>query len=297
LVVSKVFTPSAIRVSVVLAVVLVFAVGGAALLFASQGPAPQRRDFRLQIAGDRMTPDRMQAYQGDTLSITIEADRTEEIHLHGYDKHFFSGPGQPATLTFPGDLTGSFVLEIEATSTPLGTLQVQPRGGLLGLGRPADQSSTTVVRNQFAGITRVTTTSSYNLSLEIGTLQPMYTQAQVSAQHPRVGEVLFSGQMVMPPGMAGMESMTGMSVPPSWRHLEVHFFLRSTGDVVRDLAPVITITDAGSGRSQTVSIVTMQGLTDGPKDFHYGNNVELPGGRYRVNVAANGEMGSFDIAM
>lgn len=292
---SRVLTPPTVRFSVVAAVVVVFAAVGAALLFANQGPAPQRRDFQLRVAGNQMTPDSLQAYQGDTLSISIQADRTEDIHLHGYDKHFFAAPA-PATLTFPADLTGSFVLEIEATSTPLGTLQVQPRGGLFGLGRTADQSSTTVVKNQFAGITKVGSTSSYNLSLEVGPLQPMYTPQQQAAQHPKAGEVMFSGQMVMPPGMTGMESMAGMSAP-NWYHLEVHYYDKTSGYPVKGLDPVVTVTDAATGQTRTLPIVTMQGLNEGVRDFHYGNNVELPKGQYRVTTAANGQTSEFDIAI
>jgi hypothetical protein len=293
--VSRVLTPSTIRVSVVAAVVVAFAVVGAVLLFANQGPAPQRRDFQLRVVGTRMTPDTLQVNQGDTLSIAIQADRTEDIHLHGYDKHFFAGPA-PATLTFPADLTGSFVLEIEATSTPLGTLQVPPRGGLFGLGRPADQSSTTVVKNQFAGITKVGSTGSFNLSFEVGPLQPMYTPQQQATQHPKAGEVMFTGQMVMPPGMADMESMAGMSAP-NWYHLEVHFYDRTSGYPVKGLSPVVTVANTATGQAQTVPIVTMQGLNEGVRDFHYGNNIELPKGRYHVTAAANGEAGEFDIAV
>ncbi len=292
---SRFRTSPALRVSVVGAVVVVFALVGAALLFANQGPAPQHRQFQLQVAGSQMTPDQIQANQGDTLTISIQADKTEDIHLHGYDKHFFAGPA-PATLTFPAGMTGTFVLEIEATSTPLGYLQVQPRGGLLGLGRPADQSSTTVVKNQFAGITRVGSTSSYNLSLEVGPLQPMYTPAQVASQHPKAGEVMFSGQMAMPPGMANMESMAGMSAP-GWHHLEVHFYDKTSGYPVKDLSPVITVTNTGSGQAQTVPIVTMQGINEGARDFHYGNNIQLPSGQYHVTATANGQTGAFDFTV
>jgi hypothetical protein len=293
--VSRIFTSSVIRMSVVGAVVLVFAVVGAVLVFANQGPPPQRRDFQLRVVGSQMTPDRMQTYQGDTLTLAIQADKTEDIHLHGYDMHFFAGQA-PATLTFTANLTGSFVLEIEATSTPLGTLQVQPRGGILGLGRPADHSSTTVVKNQFAGITKVGSTNSWNLSLEVGPLQPMYTPAQVSAQHPKAGEVTFSGQMVMPPGMANMVSMAGMSAP-GWYHLEVHFYDKTSGFPVRGLDPVITVTNTGSGQAQTVPIVTMQGINEGSRDFHYGNNIELPKGQYHVTATASGQTGVFDFGV
>jgi len=286
---------SRVRVSLVGAVVVVFAVACAALLFGNQGPAPQRRDFQLRVAGSQMTPDSLQANQGDTLTIAIQADRTEDIHLHGYDKHFFAGAA-PATLTFTADLTGSFVLEIEATSTPLGTLQVKPRGGLFGIGQPADQSSTTVVKNQFAGITKVGSTGSFNLSLEVGPLQPMYTPQQQATQHPKAGEVMFTGQMVMPPGMADMQSMAGMSAP-NWYHMEVHYYDRTSGYPVKGLSPVVTVTNAATGQAQTLPIVTMQGLNEGVRDFHYGNNIELPKGQYHVTTVADGQTGAFDFSI
>jgi hypothetical protein len=293
--VSRVLTPSAIRVSVVAAVLVVFAVAGGALLFADQGPAPQKRDFQLRVIGTTMAPDSLVANQGDTLTISIQADRTEDIHLHGYDMHFFAGPA-PASLTFVANLTGSFVMEIEATSTPLATLQVKPRGGLFGIGAPADQSSTTIVKNQFAGITKVGSTSSWNLSLEVGPLQPMFTPQQQATQHPKQGEVMFTGQMVMPPGMASMQSMAGMSAP-NWYHMEVHYYDRATGFPVRGLDPVITVTSAATGYAQTLPIVTMQGLNEGARDFHYGNNIELPKGAYHVTTVANGQTDSFDITV
>jgi hypothetical protein len=286
---------SKVRVSVIAAVLVVFAAVGAALLFANQGPAPQKRDFQLRVTGTQMTPDALEANQGDTLTIAIQADKTEDIHLHGYDMHFFAGPA-PATLTFVANLTGSFVMEIEATSTPLGTLQVKPRGGLLGIGQQADQSSTTIVKNQFAGITKVGSTSSWNLSLEVGPLQPMYTTQQQQTQHPKVGEVMFTGQMVMPPGMAGMQSMAGMSAP-NWYHMEVHYYDKATGFPVKGLDPVVTVANAATGQSQTLSIVTMQGLNEGARDFHYGNNIELPKGQYHVTTVANGQMDSFDFTV
>jgi hypothetical protein len=123
------------RLIVIAAVIVVFAAVGAALLFVNQGPAPQSRTFDLQVAGSQMTPDKLVANEGDTLTISVTADKAEEIHLHGYDKHFDATPGKPVTMTFTADQTGSFDIEIEDTSTGVGTLQVQPRGGLLGLGR------------------------------------------------------------------------------------------------------------------------------------------------------------------
>jgi hypothetical protein len=120
------------RWAILAAVLFVFAGIGAVLVFSNQGPPPQQRHFQLSVVGDKMTPSHIQAYQGDTLTVSISADKAEEIHLHGYDKAFFPKPGQPETLTFPADITGSFVLEIEGPGIELGSLDVAPRHRLLG---------------------------------------------------------------------------------------------------------------------------------------------------------------------
>ena len=133
---SRVFTPTSIRLGVIALVVIVFVVVGAVLISGNANrPAPQHRTFQLHVSGSTMTPDRIEANEGDTLSITVDADKAEEIHLHGYDKAFELEPGKPATMTFDANLTGSFDIEIEGSGTGLGSLEVHPRGGLFGIGR------------------------------------------------------------------------------------------------------------------------------------------------------------------
>ena len=286
----------------VFGLLVVFAVATGVLIFSSQGPAPRQRLFQLNVAGESMTPSHIQANEDDTLTVSVSADRPEEIHLHGYNKAFFPRPGQPETLTFPARITGSFVLEIEGPSIALGTLDVFPRTGLLGLGAPTDQSSTTVhpPAGSAGAQIQVGSTGSYNLSVEIGGLQPMYTARQVASLHPKTGEEQFAGQMVMPPGMAGMgdlSNIASMDVPRGWHHLEVHVFDRRTGDVIKNLAPTITVLNRSDGTAVEVPITTMQGVIEGPGDFHYGNNVDLPGGRYTVSVAVGGETADFDFSL
>ena len=233
-----------------------------------------------------MTPGQLQANQDDTLTVSISADKYEEIHLHGYDKHFFPSPGQPATVTFPADKTGNFVIEIEATSTPLGLLDVKPRGGFLGLGQPPDQSSTTIHAAAAGTQIKLATSASYNFVAEIGGLQPMYTQAQASSQHPKTGEVMFGGTMTMPSDTS--------NVSPDWHHLEVHVFDKKTGNVVKTVNPVLTVKNDATGQTQQVPIVVMQGIVEGPGDYHYGNNVFLPKGEYTVTVVIGSDTASFD---
>ncbi len=57
----------------------------------------------------------------------VTADRKEEIHLHGYDIAFqATKAGDTVTHQFTANITGSFEIEIEDTSTQVGTLQVLP---------------------------------------------------------------------------------------------------------------------------------------------------------------------------
>ena len=101
----------------------------AACTVPGQGAAPpvQTRHFTITVSGSTATPTLLTAYHGDTLVITVIADKAEEIHLHGYDKHFEPAPGKPATITFVANDDGTFEYEIESSSTHLGNLQVQPR--------------------------------------------------------------------------------------------------------------------------------------------------------------------------
>jgi hypothetical protein len=296
--VSRVFASTRARLAIVAAVLVVFFAGSAVLLFGNQGPPPQQRLFQVNVVGTTMSPSHLQANYQDTLTVSVQTDKAEEIHLHGYDKHFFPSPGQPATITFPGDKTGEFVIEIEATSTPLGLLQIQPRAGFLGLGQTPNQSSTTVHANPAGTLIQVGSTASYNLSVVIGSIQAMFTPAQVASQHPKTGEVMFSGQMTMPPGMdpstVDMGNMPSMNIPPEWRHLEAHIYDKKTGDVVKTLTPVILLTNKSTGMTKPISMVTMQGVIEGPGDFHYGNNVDLPTGQYSVTVDVGSESANFD---
>lgn len=298
---SRLLASANARLAIVGGALIVFAAVGAVLIFGNSGPAPQQRMFQLAVSGTAMSPSNLQANQGDTLTVSISADKLEELHLHGYDKHFFPGPGRPATLTFTADKTGNFVIEIEATSTQVGLLEVQPRSGFLGLGKPQDQSSTTIHAAAAGTFIKLASTSTYDLVAEIGPIQAMYTPAQVSSQHPRSGEVMYSGQMIMPPGMdpahMDMGNMAGMSIPPEWHHLEVHIFDRKTGDVVKTISPVISVTNDDTGKSQQVPDVAMQGVVEGPGDYHYGNNVDLPSGKYTVTAVIGSETANFDFTL
>lgn len=70
-------------------------------------------------------------------------------------------------------------------------------------------------------------------------------------------------------------------------HLEVHIFTTRGGHVVTTAHVTITLTDLHTKTTTIVPIMTMQGLTSGRADFHYGNIVMLMTEHYRVDVTIN----------
>jgi len=115
------------RVLILVIVVVVLLAGGGYLVSRVVGGGGQARSIDLTVSGSTMTPDTPTAKQGDRVTMTITADKAEEIHLHGYDIPFeVPSPGGKVTHTFTADKSGSFEMELEATSTHLGQFQVSP---------------------------------------------------------------------------------------------------------------------------------------------------------------------------
>jgi len=115
-------------------------------------------------------------------------------------------------------------------------------------------------------------------------------------------------------GMSGMGQSQGMSmvakggaapVPPDApshpnHHLIVHVSDAASGKVVTDAAVTIRFTPVDSGGKDTgpatpVPVVVMEASGAGPASTHYGNNVTMPPGAYRVDVTVNGAATSFRI--
>jgi hypothetical protein len=137
-------------------------------------------------------------------------------------------------------------------------------------------------------------TPNYTVVLDVVSPQDMWTEQQVKDQNPTDGEVMYSGTMVMPPGMAGA-SMSNMSYPAGWRHMEVHIYDLATNSVIRTASPIIIVTNDQTGQPTNLPIVTMQSVGAGQDlDFHYGNNVDLPSGHtYTATVQVGSDVATF----
>jgi FtsP/CotA-like multicopper oxidase with cupredoxin domain len=75
---------------------------------------------KVETASRRVRVDR-----GERVRIRVEADRNEEVHVHGYDLSQDVAPGNPATIEFTADAPGVFEVELEQATLKLFELQVQ----------------------------------------------------------------------------------------------------------------------------------------------------------------------------
>ena len=69
--------------------------------------------IEVEVAGAKPV-DGVQRYQidaRDTVTIIVNGDTTDELHIHGYDIVVGFSPGQPGTTTFEADIPGIFEAE------------------------------------------------------------------------------------------------------------------------------------------------------------------------------------------
>ena len=90
--------------------------------------APQKA-FDLVVKGGKLVSGEalMKVRRGEQVSVCIQSDRKDEVHLHGYDLKAPIIPGETARLQFTADRTGRFGLELHKAHGELGTLEVYPQ--------------------------------------------------------------------------------------------------------------------------------------------------------------------------
>ncbi len=144
-------------------------------------------------------------------------------------------------------------------------------------------------------VTAESKTQHYRLSLQIGRIETMFSEAEAKAKHPTSGEVMLSGKMAG--GMPGMDNaMPGMMPAPGTRHVELHVYALSTGKIVTDARVTIALIGTDKQR-RTVPNARMYGVTEGLDDLHYGNNVTMSPGAYAVDATVNGEATHFSVVV
>jgi len=131
----------------------------------------------------------------------------------------------------------------------------------------------------------------YRIELHVLPAEPFYTADEVAAKHVTTGMVIQSGAAPVKPD----------ADPHSNHHLVVHVYDRKTGQAVTDAKVSLSFEPLGrgnkpAGASVDVPVVNMQAIGQGPKSTHYGNNVVMPAGSYRVTATINGEETVFRVA-
>ncbi len=96
---------------------------------AAVAPVPAERAFAFVLKdGKRISgPASFRVRQGEQVTLRIESDANDELHLHGYDLKLAIRAGEPATLQFAASRSGRFGLELHKRHTELGALEVYPQ--------------------------------------------------------------------------------------------------------------------------------------------------------------------------
>ena len=68
--------------------------------------------------------DRIDIGRGDEVTLTIESDVADHVHIHGYDLFVDVGPEAAASITFTADIPGVFEVEFEDSATLITELVV-----------------------------------------------------------------------------------------------------------------------------------------------------------------------------
>src|SRR4051812_9293392 len=95
---------------------------------AAAAPAAARPEKAFEFVvrdGKRVSgPESFRVRQGEHVTLRIESNATDELHLHGYDLKLAVKAGEPATLRFAASRSGRFGLELHKHHTELGALEV-----------------------------------------------------------------------------------------------------------------------------------------------------------------------------
>jgi hypothetical protein len=93
----------------------------------SESPEPERTVIDVTYRdGEVQGPTEFTATQGERVRILVDADVTDEVHLHSYDLHADVAPGEPARIDFVANVAGVFECELEDAGQLLFELEIVP---------------------------------------------------------------------------------------------------------------------------------------------------------------------------
>jgi hypothetical protein len=124
---------------IVLAVLAVLVCAGLWVVFRPSPPAPAAaaavapevtaKTFEFVLRdGKRVSgTESLRVRQGEQVTLRIESNASDELHLHGYDLKLAIRAGEPATLQFAATRSGRFGIELHKHHSELGALEVYPQ--------------------------------------------------------------------------------------------------------------------------------------------------------------------------
>ena len=140
-----------------------------------------------------------------------------------------------------------------------------------------------------ADVMRTKTVGTYRVELHLLPAEPFFSKEDVATKHPKEGMEIEGGATPV---------MLDAASHPN-HHLVVHIFDTKTGQAITDATVTMSFTSLDRkgkyvGAPIEVPVVVMQAIGQGPSSTHYGNNVTMPAGRYKVTVTVNGMTAVFD---
>jgi hypothetical protein len=141
-----------------------------------------------------------------------------------------------------------------------------------------------------ADVMRTKTIGAYRVELHVLPAEPFFSKEDVAAKHEKEGMEIEGGAT---PVMLDAPSHPN-------HHLVVHVFDRKTRQAVTDATVTMSFASLdrkghAAGAPTEVPVVVMQAIGKGPASTHYGNNVTMSPGRYKVTVAVNGKTAVFGV--
>ena len=93
----------------------------------SASPTPDAVEVEVEVEdGNVEGPGDVEVQQGERVRLVVEADVSDEVHVHGYDLLADVSPNEPAVIVFRANAPGVFEVELEGAGLQLLELTVSP---------------------------------------------------------------------------------------------------------------------------------------------------------------------------
>ena len=164
--------------------------------------------------------------------------------------------------------------------------------GLVAAAMLATAAAPSLAATTATKISRFEMVGPYKVVLNVLPPEPFFTKKEVKAKHIKAGMLVERG--------AKPVAMNGPMHPN--HHLVVDVVRQKGGKAVTDAKVTLTVVPLNAkgkadGKAMRVPVVEMEMIGKGPQSTHYGNNVELKPGLYRVVAHIGGREARFRIKL